>query len=77
MDVELYNGFLFNRNQTQGLNEDRPGPSSFELYPGYQQFHPNIRSFRDKSPARSESPSNLSSSSSERIFFTLANHNRV
>ena len=63
--------------QTRVLNEDPPGPSSFELYPGYQQFHPNVHSFRDESPARSESPSNLSSSNSEGIFFTLANHNRV
>ena len=67
VDDKLYNGFHFNWNQNQGLNKDQPGPSSFVLYPGYQQLYPSDHSFFDESPARSEGLSNLSSSSSEGI----------
>lgn len=67
MDVDMYNGFLFNRRyQTRETNEHQSGPSGLVIYPGYQQFHPiNVSTSHDESPARSESPSGSSGSGSE------------
>ena len=69
MDVDMYNGFLFNRRyQTRESNERQSGPSGLVIYPGYRQFHPiNVSTSHDEIPARSESPSDSSGSGSEHV----------